>query len=194
MEANTTFSREDHGYLQAIAYLAKPSVYGKWVLLCAHSVIAPTDAVVLSLGSEFGNTLYNPVYANSLYDRDLMIRSRPVIEPVPNLYINSTISTITAQWTASNSSSECIAGYEVCWNRSSLVFTDTTCSNVSANTTSHSHSGQHENCIDYAATITTLGVNGLRSNPKFTSISISPSNVNGMYLKTYFYVGPIPQI
>nr|CAD7423760.1 unnamed protein product [Timema monikensis] len=109
---------------------------------------------------------------------DNVVAKSGIIEPISRLYINSTTSLITAQWTASNSSSECIEGYEVCWNRSSLIFTNTTCSNVSASTTSHSYSEQHENCIDYTATITTLGVNGLRSNPRFTSISISPLNVN----------------
>nr|CAD7395063.1 unnamed protein product [Timema cristinae] len=112
---------------------------------------------------------------------DNVVAKSGIIEPISRLYINSTTSLITAQWTASNSSSECIEGYEVCWNRSSLIFTNTTCSNVSAST-SHSYSEQHENCIDYTATITTLGVNGSRSNPRFTSISISPLNVNASYI------------
>ncbi|CAG2062950.1 unnamed protein product, partial [Timema podura] len=102
-----------------------------------------------------------------------------VIEPVSNISVSNATSPAVIKWTASNSSNTCVTGYEVCLNVITLSDSNTTCKNVSKNETSFAINGNTYHCTIYNATITTLGVYGLRSKPFYsTQVFLPTANID----------------
>nr|CAD7265028.1 unnamed protein product [Timema shepardi] len=104
-----------------------------------------------------------------------------VIEPVSNISVSNATSPAVIKWTASKSSNTCVTGYEVCLNVITLSDSNTTCKNVSKNETSLVINGNTYHCITYNATITTLGVVGLRSEPFYsTQVFLPTVNIDSL--------------
>nr|CAD7401617.1 unnamed protein product [Timema poppensis] len=91
------------------------------------------------------------------------------LESVSSLSLNVSTSPAIIEWTASNSSQECLEGYEVCLVVTTHHNTTTSCSNVTVEVTSFTAGQQIQHCVDYTATVTAFSIDGLRSNPSLTT-------------------------
>nr|CAD7446052.1 unnamed protein product [Timema bartmani] len=91
------------------------------------------------------------------------------LEPVSGLSLNVSTSPAIIEWTASNSSQECVEGYEVCLAVTTHHNTTASCINVTAEVTSFTAIQQIQHCVDYTATVTAFSIDGLRSNPVLTT-------------------------
>nr|CAD7423761.1 unnamed protein product [Timema monikensis] len=91
------------------------------------------------------------------------------LEPVSSLSLNVSTSPAIIEWTASNSSQECLEGYEVCLLVTTYHNTTTSCSNVTVEVTSFTAGQQIQHCVDYTATVTAFSTDGLRSNSSLTT-------------------------
>ncbi|CAG2059508.1 unnamed protein product [Timema podura] len=97
------------------------------------------------------------------------------LSSVTNLKIARKDSSLAIEWTASNSTEECLEGYELCLSAISFENTNITCYNVSKNETSFSSNDDIYYCVEYKATLTVLGADGLRSRSSSGSLQAFPS-------------------
>nr|CAD7446051.1 unnamed protein product [Timema bartmani] len=107
------------------------------------------------------------------------------LSSVTNLKIARTDSSLTIEWTASNSAEECLEGYELCLSAISFENTNTTCYNVSKNETSFSSNDDIYYCVNYKATVTVLGADGLKLRSSYGSLeALAPTTIDSTMIQS----------